>query len=111
MALDYMILRTATRHPPDDAASGFEAFSSHPPSWRRNPDCDIVLQRETLHPTDYVKLQRERSVIGIAPVMPIRLIAPISEAQPTSAGPAPIVSWGVAAVGATASSLDGAGVC
>jgi len=111
MALDYMILRTTTRHSPDDAATGFEAFPAHPPSWRRNSDCDIVLQRENLHPSDYVKLQRERSVIGIAPIMPIRLIAPIGEAQPASTGSAPAVSWGVTAVGAAASSLDGDGVC
>jgi subtilisin family serine protease len=55
---------------------------------------------------DVELLSRDRSVMGIAPVMPTILVEPV----PVPAAAAVGAAWGIAAVGADVSALTGAGV-
>jgi subtilisin family serine protease len=55
------------------------------------------------------EVAREREVVAVAPIIPMRLIAPLTTsaaAQPAAAGP----TWGVKAVGADTSPFDGTGI-
>lgn len=53
-------------------------------------------------------VRRQADVVAVAPVVPMRLIAPrdVADAQPAAGG----VEWGVAAVGADTSPFDGDGI-
>jgi len=95
MPTEYVLLRSVP--------GGFE--SSDPAASGQ----ELAVQLETLDLAGFVARRDDRSVVGIAPVMPIRLIAPVGRAEP---GPgAAGASWGIDAVGATACPHDGAGVC
>lgn len=61
---------------------------------------------EDLNARDVRSLSRDPEVVGIAPIMPTRLIAPLEVA----AGPAAATAWGIEAVGADRSAFTGAGI-
>ncbi len=104
MITEYVILRSIPRR--DD---GFESYRPWHRDGRTLDGNEVVLERHALAPDRCVELRSDKSVVGIAPVMPIRLIKPLGTPQPATAGTS--VSWGVTAVGAAASSQDGSGVC
>ncbi|QQZ28034.1 S8 family serine peptidase [Thiothrix subterranea] len=60
---------------------------------------------EELTTKELADLNRDTTIVGIAPIMPTQLIVPV-EVEDTGA----MSTWGVNAVGADASAFDGAGV-
>ena len=72
------------------------------------PKLSVDVQLETLQRGEAAELAREKDVIGVAPVIPMRLIAPVSVAA--AATPAAGVTWGVQAVKADSSPFDGDGI-
>jgi subtilisin family serine protease len=105
MPTEYTILRSIRRRSQPAASDGFEAADPA----RGDREHELVLQRETLDHGGFIELRDEKSVVGIAPVMPTRLIRPVGIPEP--APPAATASWGVEAVGATRTARDGSGVC
>src|SRR5918995_784476 len=75
------------------ASGGLESRSLAPPE----PRVDV----ESLAPRDVRSLARDPEVVGIAPVMPTRLIRPFEVAAGASAATS---AWGIEAVGADRSS-------
>lgn len=77
-----------------------------------------IVQREKLTEIDAQKRQRDGKVIAIAPVMPMRLIEPVTisnKFEKSGEGVAHSRAWGLKAVGATVGkkdekSLDGKGI-
>jgi subtilisin family serine protease len=102
-----IILRTSEsagtpRYHVGGAGPRFEATSG--------PEAGVRVEIEDV--TDRKRLRElyiEPGLIGLAPAMPMKLIAPVVSdgGQPTQQGS---VAWGVDAVGATTSPFDGAGV-
>jgi subtilisin family serine protease len=68
----------------------------------------IKVEVENIDAARAAEFSRHNDVVSVAPVMPIRLIAPVSAngAQPAAGS----VDWGVQAVGAPASPFTGAGI-
>ena len=70
---------------------------------------DVIVEVEDLRPGRVPAVARSRDVVAVAPVIPMKLIAPVATpaaADPLQAG----TTWGVAAVGADASPFSGRGV-
>ena len=67
---------------------------------------DTEISTERFTSKDEAELARDPDVIGAAPVMPTRLIAPMTASPVVEAKD----SWGIAAIGAGASDYTGAGV-
>lgn len=66
-----------------------------------------------LEPKTAVEVAAKKSVRAVAPVIPMKLIAPVSikdESPAVTAAEAEAVTWGVKAVGANTSTLDGDGI-
>ena len=72
------------------------------------PKLSVDVQLETLQRGEAAELERQKGVIGVAPVIPMRLIAPIDVAA--VAAPAAGSTWGVQAVKADTSPFDGDGI-
>ena len=73
------------------------------------PRLSFAVEVDALTPRGVEQVSHHRDIAAVAPVIPMRLIAPVSlpqAAQPTSTATA----WGVHAVGADTSSLSGDGV-
>lgn len=64
------------------------------------------LETEELRPSDVLDVARDPQVTAMAPVMPTKLIAPVSKADTSDSQPA----WGIDAVGASQSEFTGKGV-
>src|SRR5687768_2000645 len=67
------------------------------------------VETDILAPRAAHDLVRTKKVAAIAPVMPMRLIAPV-KASPLSADTLGQPSWGLEAVGASTSGFDGDGI-
>ncbi len=70
----------------------------------------LVVHEVELTKAKQADLRRDPQTYAMAPLMPMKLIEPVSmkeTAVPTTGG----VTWGVEAVGAPASNFDGTGVC
>jgi subtilisin family serine protease len=72
------------------------------------PKLSVDVQLETLPRGEAAELAREKGVVGVAPVIPMRLIAPVSIAA--VAVPLAGSTWGVQAVKADTSPFDGDGI-
>lgn len=94
MPIEYVVLRALAR-----------AFESSRPG----PERELAIERELLDPAEVVARRNDRFTVGLAPVMPIRLIKPVGRARPRVR--ATRVSWGIDAVGAAGCQRDGSGVC
>ena len=102
MSLKHVILRTvpAGRRVPgrNKAGAAIEPLAAAP----------LELEVLDLQPHEAAALSRQRDVVALAPVMPMKLIAPVETRQ--VAAPAAGPTWGVKAVGADTSPFTGAGV-
>jgi subtilisin family serine protease len=68
----------------------------------------MTIEVEDMQPRRAIEVERKREVVSIAPVMPMKLIAPV----PMSVGADPLAdaaTWGVKAVGAVRSPFSGNG--
>ncbi len=72
------------------------------------PKLSVDVQLETLPRGEAAELAREKGVVGVAPVIPMRLIAPVNIAA--VAVPLAGSTWGVQAVKADTSPFDGDGI-
>lgn len=101
MKQKYLILRTS-RMATADPFSPPSALEAALPT---------VLSLETaeIDHRDLATLARERTVAAIAPPMPLSLIAPV-EMRDATAQEAGATAWGISAVGAAGTALDGNGV-
>jgi subtilisin family serine protease len=72
------------------------------------PKLSVDVQLETLQGGEAAELAREKGVVGVAPVIPMRLIAPVNIAA--VATPMAGSTWGVQAVKADTSPFDGDGI-
>ena len=85
---------------------------SKAPFFERAPEAapaETHVEMQTLSTREASEMMTRRQAAAIAPVMPMRLIEPVSlggEAQI----PAGRVAWGLEAVGATTSAFDGDGI-
>jgi Subtilase family len=70
---------------------------------------DLSVEVADLGPRDMAEVRRDRSVVDVAPPMPMSLIAPLAHGGEASAE-RPTASWGIEAVGGTGSTLTGEGV-
>ena len=70
------------------------------------PDAQFTVQVETINRNEVDGLLQEADVQGVAPAMPLRLIAPTDVRATTSSEKSP-VAWGIAAVGADRSAFTG----
>ncbi|MGH9314164.1 MAG: S8 family peptidase [Vicinamibacterales bacterium] len=69
----------------------------------------VEVEVESLELRDIPRVMRENDVVAVAPVMPMKLIAPVpmqAIAEPAAGG----ITWGVKAVGADTSPFSGNGV-
>jgi subtilisin family serine protease len=74
-----------------------------------SPGSPVTVEIEDLLPGRAVEIARTRDVVAVAPVIPMKLIAPVAmnvSADPLAAG----ATWGVKAVGADTSPYSGDGV-
>jgi subtilisin family serine protease len=105
MPLKYVILRAA-----EGASRGTSRGVSRgamPNLWPRSAVARAKVEFADLEQRSAAALARERGVRAVAPVMPLKLIAPVSlEAAPASASN----SWGIQAVGASTSPFTGKGI-
>jgi subtilisin family serine protease len=109
----YIVLKT-----PDSLVSDFEEFGAGPVRMGSSGDPSAALatkkvevQEMDLSTSDIEDVRRDSSTVAIAPPMPLSLIEP--EHSTLADGPEVTASgstWGVDAVGASASSFDGTGV-
>lgn len=67
---------------------------------------ELKLESEDLTKRDLADLNRDRTVVGVAPIMPTRLIQPFT----ADSDPSLATTWGISAVGADESRFDGAGI-
>jgi subtilisin family serine protease len=67
-----------------------------------------VLEAVEMTPTEAADVRRDPEVVVVADAMPLKLIEPVGNAEPTPAAAGN--TWGIEAVGAHTSPFDGAGV-
>jgi subtilisin family serine protease len=67
------------------------------------------VETQTLSTREAVEIVSRRQAAAIAPVMPMRLIEPVSQGD-AAVAPAGRIAWGLEAVGATTSPFDGDGI-
>ncbi len=75
-------------------------------------DLDVVVETAVLSDKEVQDVRQERQVLGVAPSMPLKLIAPVAAADDEAGTEveAEETAWGIAAVGAANSPFTGAGV-
>lgn len=76
-------------------------------------DVDVQVETTSLSPNDVRDADRDPSVLGAAPVMPVVLVQPVTRDAANAGAAAPDetdVTWGVRAVGAVDSGFSGQGV-
>ena len=73
------------------------------------PAAPVVVEIEELPPARARAVAKTRDVVAVAPVMPMKLIAPVRAATPSEPAAAG-VTWGVQAVAADTSSFTGEGI-
>lgn len=92
---------------PDADQRGVERVGRRPAGERAKPAADWRVEGTDLSGRDEADLARDPSVAAFAPTMPVRLIKPTSVSRRVS--DAARIAWGLAAVGADQSTLDGTG--
>jgi subtilisin family serine protease len=100
----HVILRSAT-----EALTESPTTSSATRSTMTSAPSPVAVELESLLPGRAVEIARKRDVVAVAPVIPMKLIAPVAmtvRADPLDAG----VTWGVHAVGADTSPFSGNGI-
>jgi len=100
MSVKHVVLRSTS-------GGGLEGMPTAGPATLA-PKLSVDVQLETLQRGEAAELERQKGVIGVAPVIPMRLIAPIDVAA--VAVPAAGSTWGVQAVKADTSPFDGDGI-
>ena len=99
MAQKYVIVRSQADAPGSTTRSRSTSVATPPP---------MTIEVEDMQPRRAIELERRREVISVAPVMPMKLIAPV----PMSVAADPLAdaaTWGVKAVGADNSPFSGNG--
>lgn len=97
----YLILRTG-RMATADPFSPPSALGAALPS-------SLSVETAEIDRRDVATLARDRTVAAIAPPMPLSLITPV-EMRDATAQEAAATAWGISAVGAAGTNLDGSGV-
>ena len=100
MSMKHVVLRSVT-------GGGLESMPTAGPATLA-PKLSVDVQLETLQRGEAAELAREKGVVGVAPVIPMRLIAPVNIAA--VATPMAGSTWGVQAVKADTSPFDGDGI-
>jgi subtilisin family serine protease len=100
MSMKHVVLRSVT-------GGGLESMPTAGPATLA-PKLSVDVQLETLQGGEAAELAREKGVVGVAPVIPMRLIAPVNIAA--VATPMAGSTWGVQAVKADTSPFDGDGI-
>lgn len=101
----YVVLKTEEIVVPTIDELGFRTFSPRPPE---ESSIELTVEEASLTDNERNDLRRDPRTKAIAPLMPMKLIAPIAQSEvETLADP---VAWGIEAVRATDSSFDGSGV-
>jgi subtilisin family serine protease len=104
MTQDYVILRATAAHTHEP----FNLPPIGPFALPTPPIAQVAVELKALSAADVLQVAAEPDVRGLAPRMPTKLIRPVDHA---GAGALAVAStWGLAAVKATGSSRDGAGV-
>ena len=99
MAQKYVIVRSPADAPGSTTRSRSTAVAVPPP---------MTIEVEDMQVRRAIEMERRREVVSVAPVMPMKLIAPV----PMSVGADPLAdaaTWGVKAVGADNSPFSGNG--
>lgn len=102
MAQKHVVLRG-----PSDGV--FESHRAGPSGADQPASAPMTVEIEEMRPPKALETARRPGVLAVAPVVPMRLIAPVPmtvAADPLAGG----TTWGVSAVGAAASPFTGAGV-
>src|SRR6478752_8336751 len=104
MALKYVILRAAEGASRD--TSSVVVRGARPNVWPRSAATPAKVEFADLEQRSAAALAQKKGVRAVAPVMPLKLIAPVSlKSAPASASN----SWGIQAVGASTSPFTGEG--
>lgn len=102
MAQKHVVLREAS-------AGSFESHRAGPASDAEPASPPMTVEIEEMRPPAALEAARRPGVVAVAPVMPMRLVAPVAfaaDADPLAGG----TTWGVSAVGAATSPFTGAGI-
>lgn len=86
------------------------AYPSGLPRARELPGAEISVEVQDLKKKELTDQSRDPDVVAIAPAMPMKLIAPVSNIRDRVDASAQNVTWGVEAVGADRSPYTGAGI-
>ena len=100
---DYVVLRLGAARSMTDNELRFGALAVEDPS-------EVESAVESLGPSDVTELAQSPEVFATAPVLPLRLIEPIDVHAADTGDGRQEPPWGLAAVGALASTNTGAGV-
>jgi subtilisin family serine protease len=103
MSAKHVVLRAAP--PPQSPTRGMPRAGAA----TAEPAAPVAVEVENLQPREAARLARRSDVVAIAPVVPMKLIAPVDARAvvvPMAAG----VTWGVEAVAAHTSPFNGSGV-
>jgi subtilisin family serine protease len=92
---------------PEPDQRGVERVGRRPPGERGNPAATWRVEGAELSGRDEADLARDPNVAAFAPTMPVRLIKPTSVSRRKSE--AARLAWGLVAIGADQSTLDGSG--
>jgi subtilisin family serine protease len=106
MATNYVILKSTPA-----PAAGFRAGVRTTGTTRRGAGAAprVTFDVDTLTPSKAAEVARKRGVDSVAPVVPIKLIEPVSRDAKAEATTATGSTWGVKAVGAETSKFTGEG--
>jgi subtilisin family serine protease len=75
-------------------------------------ESELRIEKRTLEPSELSEVRAESGFVGMAPKMPVALVAPVSNGETEISGNAVAANatWGLEAVGALTSPFDGSGV-
>lgn len=104
MKLHMIVLRETKKDSPD-----FVLMAAKPKGQKSEVQGLALGFEETKNADDRRKLRSAKGVVAVAPRMPLTLIKSITTAQSANKK-APKTSWGIAAVNAAKSKLDGSGI-
>jgi subtilisin family serine protease len=75
-------------------------------------ESELTIEKRTLEPSELGQVRSERGFVGMAPRIPVALVAPVADSETEISGSAVAqgATWGLEAVGALTSPFDGSGV-
>ncbi|MGH9322267.1 MAG: hypothetical protein ACRD3V_20580, partial [Vicinamibacteria bacterium] len=97
---DYVVLRVRGFGSPE-IPGGLEGVASS--------DADLSVMRSPKK-RELEEMKKEPDVLGVAPIMPVSLVAPFEVQEGTAAAETGNATWGLQVVGAVDSPFTGAGV-